>query len=74
MIKKLIKYKDLVKNQIIMNQGDLAIIKYIRINDKLEKIDDSGKYAMVRIKLVNKSGIPFANTTQPYEMIQRLNN
>ena len=71
-MKLLFKYKNIEEGQIVKNQGDLAIVRYIVINEVLEEKYLEGDYAMVRITLVNKNGIPFADTTQSYKLIELL--
>jgi len=71
-MKLLSEYKNIKECQLIKNQGDLAVVRYILVDELLEERYPNGEYAMVRMTLIRENGIPFADTTQPYELVELL--
>jgi hypothetical protein len=68
----LIEYKNVKEGQLVINQGNLAIVRYISVDLGLEEKYPEMKdtTAIVRMTLLNNKGIPFADTSMLYNSLQ----
>lgn len=65
-----LSYKNVKEGQLVINQGDLGLIRYITVDPLLQEKFPDKDYALVRMTLINNKGIPFADTTVAYSDIE----